>query len=64
MATTGRSSPSAIRLISTSLNTNIQAVPVPEGHILELDRRFSRHASNPGTLLSLQALQQAITHRL
>jgi putative addiction module component (TIGR02574 family) len=47
-----------------SIATNNQAVPVPESHIRELDRRFSRHASNPGALLSLQELQQVITHRL
>ena len=46
-----------------SIAANDQAVPVPESHIRELDRRFARHASNPGTLLSLQELQQKITSR-
>lgn len=44
-----------------SIAANGQAVPVPESHVRELDRRLSRHASNPGSLLSLQELQQKIT---
>jgi putative addiction module component (TIGR02574 family) len=44
-----------------SIATNNQSVPVPESHIRELDRRFARHASNPGSLLTLQELQQTIT---
>lgn len=46
-----------------SIATNDQAVPVPESHVRELDRRFLRHASSPGSLLSLQELQQKITNR-
>lgn len=46
-----------------SIAINDQAVPVPESHIRELDRRFARHGSSPGALLSLQELQQKITNR-
>ena len=46
-----------------SIAINDQAVPIPESHIRELDRRFARHGSSPGSLLSLQELQQKITSR-
>lgn len=46
-----------------SIALNDQAVPVPESHVRELDKRFARHASSPGSLLSLQELQQKITNR-
>jgi putative addiction module component (TIGR02574 family) len=46
-----------------SIAANDQAVTVPESHIRELDRRFFRHSSNPGSLLSLQELQQKIISR-
>lgn len=46
-----------------SIAASDQAVPVPESHVRELDRRFSRHGSSPGSLLSLQELQQKITNR-
>ena len=46
-----------------SIALDDKSVPVPESHIRELDRRFARHGSNPGTLLSLAELQQKITRR-
>jgi putative addiction module component (TIGR02574 family) len=46
-----------------SITINDQAVPVPESHTRELDKRFARHGSNPGALLSLQELQQKIANR-
>ena len=46
-----------------SIAINGHAVPVPESHIRELDRRFACHGSSPGALLSLQELQQKITSR-
>ena len=46
-----------------SIAINDQAVPVPESHMRELDRRFAQHGSSPGVLLSLQELQQKILSR-
>lgn len=46
-----------------NIAANDQAVPVPESHIRELDKRLARHGSNPGLLLSLQELQQKIASR-
>lgn len=46
-----------------NIAANDQAVPVPESHIRELDKRLARHAANPGSLLSLQELQQKIASR-
>ena len=38
-------------------------LPVPESHKKELDKRFKRYKSNPGTLLSLSELQERINKR-
>lgn len=38
-------------------------VPVPQSHKDELDRRYSRYKSSPGTLLSLSELQERIDQR-
>jgi putative addiction module component (TIGR02574 family) len=46
-----------------SIAANDQDVPIPESHVRELDRRLAQHASNPGSLLSLQELQQKIASR-
>ena len=46
-----------------SIAANEQAVPVPQSHISELERRLAQHDSNPGSLLSLQELQQKIANR-
>lgn len=39
------------------------AVPVPQGHMKELDRRFKRYESAPVNLLSLKKLQARIEKR-
>ena len=36
------------------------AVPVPDSHLRELDRRVSRYRSGPGKLLTLEDLQQRL----
>ena len=46
-----------------NIAANDQAVPLPESHLRELDKRLARHAANPGSLLSLQELQQKIASR-
>ena len=38
-------------------------VSVPQSHIAELDKRLSRHKSNPGELLSIDELRQRIESR-
>jgi putative addiction module component (TIGR02574 family) len=38
-------------------------VPIPESHKTELDKRFKRYKSDPGTLLSLSELQERINKR-
>ena len=39
------------------------AVPFPQSHRKELDRRLKRYESAPGTLLSLEELQTRIEKR-
>lgn len=39
------------------------AVPVPQSHKEELDRRLKRHGSAPGNLLSLDELQTRVDKR-
>jgi len=39
------------------------AVPVPESHMTELDRRLARYKSSPGELLSLDELRKRIESR-
>jgi len=39
------------------------AVPVPQSHIEELERRLKRYKSAPGNLLSLEELQTRIKRR-
>ncbi len=38
-------------------------VPIPLAHQEELDRRFLKYKANPGTLLSLDQLQEKIKAR-
>lgn len=40
-----------------------EEVPVPESHMVELDRRDQRHSQQPGGLLSLEDLQGRIEKR-
>lgn len=42
---------------------NESNVHLPQSHIDELDRRFERYTSNPGTLLSLEELMVRIERR-
>lgn len=46
-----------------SISSEESAVPVPESHMVELDRRLARHKSNPGQLLSLDELREKIESR-
>ncbi len=39
------------------------AVPIPQSHVNELERRLRRQATQPGTLLSLEELQSRIDRR-
>lgn len=39
------------------------AVPVPQSHIKELDRRLRQYESSPGNLLSIEELQKRIEKR-
>lgn len=39
------------------------AVPVPQSHIKELDRRQKQYESSPGNLLSLEELRKRIEKR-
>jgi putative addiction module component (TIGR02574 family) len=39
------------------------AVPVPQSHMEELNRRLKRYGSPPGTLLSLEELRTRIERR-
>jgi putative addiction module component (TIGR02574 family) len=46
-----------------SIASDESAVPVPERHKIELDRRLKRYESAPGTLLSLDELRTRIEKR-
>jgi len=46
-----------------SIASEESAVPVPQSHIEELDRRLERYKSAPGTLLSLDELRTRIERR-
>lgn len=57
------STPEKILLVEDlwdSIASNESAVPVPQSHMEELDRRLKRYESDPGTLLSLEELQRRI----
>jgi len=43
-----------------SIASDESAVPVPQSHLEELDRRLKRYGSPPGTLLSLEGLRTKI----
>lgn len=60
------STPEKILLIEDLLNSivsNESAVPVPQSHMEELDRRPKRYGSPPGNLLSLEELWTIIEKR-
>jgi len=46
-----------------NISSDESAIPVPQSHIKELDRRLKRHKSAPGKLLSLPELQKRIESR-
>jgi len=60
------STPEKILLVEDlwdSIASDESAVPVPQSHIEELDRRLKRYGSSPGNLLSLGELQTRIEKR-
>jgi putative addiction module component (TIGR02574 family) len=60
------STPEKILLIEDlwdSIASNESAVPVPQSHTEELDRRLKRYESAPGTLLSLEELRKRVERR-
>jgi putative addiction module component (TIGR02574 family) len=46
-----------------SIASDESAVPVPQSHMEELDRRLKRYGSPPGNLLSLEKLRTRIEKR-
>lgn len=60
------STPEKILLVEDlwdNIASDESAVPVPQSHMEELDRRFKRYESAPGNLLSLEELQARIEKR-
>ena len=60
------STPEKILLIEDlwdSVALDESAVPVPQSHMEELDRRVKRYESAPGSLLSLEELRSRIERR-
>jgi len=60
------STPEKILLIEDlwdSIASDESAVPVPQSHMEELDRRLKRYESAPGTLLSLEELRKRVERR-
>lgn len=60
------STPEKILLVEDlwdSIASDEAAVPVPQSHIDELDRRLKRYESAPGELLSLAELRERIERR-
>ncbi len=45
------------------ISSEESAIPVPQSHITELDKRFARHKSMPGELLSLDELRKRVESR-
>lgn len=46
-----------------SISSDESAIPVPQSHMTELDKRLARHKAMPGELLSLDELQKRIKSR-
>ena len=46
-----------------SISSEESAIPVPQSHVRELDRRLDRYKSSPGSLLSLNELRTKIESR-
>ena len=45
------------------ISVDEENIPIPQSHKDELDKRFRRSKSNPGTHLSLSELQERIDQR-
>ena len=46
-----------------NISSEESAIPVPQSHMAELDRRLARHKSSPGALLSIDELRAKIESR-
>ncbi len=46
-----------------NISSEESAVPVPQSHTAELDRRLAKYKSGPGKLLSLDELKERIEAR-
>lgn len=46
-----------------SISIEETTFPIPKKHMLELDRRYKKHAASPGELLSLEELRSKIDMR-
>ncbi|MEW6066777.1 MAG: addiction module protein [Nitrospirota bacterium] len=46
-----------------SISSDESAIPVPQSHLTELDKRLARYKAMPGELLSLDELQKRIKSR-
>lgn len=60
------STPEKILLVEDlwdSIVSDESAVPVPQSHMEELDRRMRRYEAFPGTLLTLDELQTRVEKR-
>ncbi len=60
------STPEKILLVEDlwdSISSDESAVPVPQSHMEELDRRLTTYGSPPGTLLSLEELWTRIENQ-
>ncbi len=60
------STPEKILLVEDLWNdiaSDKSSVPIPQSHKKELDRRLKNYKSNPGSLLSLEELQENIESR-
>ena len=60
------STPEKILLVEDlwdNISADDSSIPVPESHKAELDKRFKRYQSAPGTLLSLDDLTTRIEKR-
>ena len=60
------SAPEKILLVEDlwdSIAADDSNVPIPDGHLQELDSRLKRHKADPGELLSLEELQRRIQAR-
>ena len=60
------STPEKILLVEDlwdNISADDASIPVPESHKAELDKRYKRFQSAPGTLLSLDALRAKVDKR-